>query len=114
MAVHRSDCGYIYYRAFIKKNLHILCKRIAITVTAEEIIKGLVPMVFEHRQAAQQKQEHGYYFIGFFSSEICRIIDALMKKNFLFLKMQNRLIHKQIVQCFSMHSLVKYNHKLHK
>lgn len=97
MALHRSDYGYIYYRAFVKKNLHILCRRIAITVTAEEIIKGLVPMVFEHRQAAQQKQEHGYYFTGFFSSETCWIIDALMKKKFLFLKMQNRLTHKQTV-----------------
>lgn len=39
----------IFIRVFIKKNVHILCKSIAIIVTTEEIIKGLVQMVFAHR-----------------------------------------------------------------
>lgn len=48
--VARADYGYIYYRVFIKENIHILCESMAVTAIAEEIIKGLIPIVFEHSQ----------------------------------------------------------------
>jgi len=71
MAVHRlrtiADYGYIYYRVFIKENIHILYESMAITAIAEEIIKGLTPMVFEQSQVPQ-RQEHGDSLRGFFFS----------------------------------------------
>lgn len=55
-----------------------------------------------------EKHNRSFFTRFFFPfREISLIIDVLMQKNFLFLKMQNRFIYKQNVWSFSVYSLVK-------